>query len=228
MTFRQIYDSLRKSDFLKGEKYRKMKILKTFVSAILAGLCIGFGGIAFLSIENKIVGAMFFTVGLFCVCSFGLHLFTGKVCYVFDEGISYALNFPVIWLGNLCGTGFAAFAVRFSRISTIAERAASICEVKVNDNLISLFILGILCNIFIYIGVDGYKNSPHDIGKYLSLFFGVMVFILCGFEHCVADMFYFWLSGMWSFKAVVCIIVVTAGNFVGGVVFPVLRKWLAK
>lgn len=205
-----------------------MKTFKIFISSILAGLCIGFGGIAFLSIENKTVGALFFTVGLFCVCGFGLHLFTGKVCYTFNESLSYALTLPLIWLGNLAGTGIAAFAVRFSRISAISQRAASLCEVKLGDSLLSLFILGVLCNIFIYIGVDGYKNCPHETGKYLSLFFGVMVFILCGFEHCVADMFYFWLSGMWSLKAVLCLIIITLGNFAGGVLFPVVRRFLAK
>lgn len=203
-----------------------MKILKTFVSAILAGLCIGFGGIAFLSIENKVIGALFFTVGLFCVCNFKLHLFTGKVCYTFENNLTYALELPVIWLGNLAGTGIAAIAVNASRINGISARAAALCETKLSDSFISLFILGILCNIFIYIAVDGFNNSPHEIGKYLSLFFGVAVFILCGFEHCVADMFYFSVSCTWSVRTVLSIAVITAGNFVGGVIFPLCRKWL--
>lgn len=58
----------------------------------------------------------------------------------------------------------------------------------------SLFILGIFCNLLIFVAVDGFKENPHEIGKYLSLFFGVSVFIICGFEHCVADMFYFSLG----------------------------------
>lgn len=203
-----------------------MKILKTFVSAILAGLCIGFGGIAFLSIENRVIGALFFTVGLFCVCNFKLHLFTGKVCYTFENSLGYALELPVIWFGNLVGTGIAAIAVNASRINGISARASALCETKVNDSLISLFVLGILCNIFIYIAVDGFNNSPHEIGKYLSLFFGVAVFILCGFEHCVADMFYFSVSCTWSVRTVICLAVITAGNFVGGVIFPLCRKWL--
>ena len=86
--------------------------------------------------------------------------------------------------------------------------------------------LGILCNIFIYVGVDGFRNNPHEVGKYLSLFFGVMVFILCGFEHCVADMFYFWVSGSWSGRAVICLLVITLGNAVGGVLLPLLRNLL--
>ena len=50
----------------------------------------------------------------------------------------------------------------------------------------------------IYIGVEGYRSNPHELGKYLALFFGVCVFILCGFEHCVANMYYFTMGGAWS------------------------------
>ena len=90
--------------------------------------------------------------------------------------------------------------------------------------LIKLFFLGVLCNILIYIGVEGYRSNPHELGKYLSLFFGVMIFILCGAEHCVADMFFFWAAGAWSGRAVLCILVITAGNFCGGLLFPLLRR----
>jgi len=202
--------------------------LKTFVSAILAGACIGFGGVAFLSLDSKVLGALFFTVGLFVICSFGLHLYTGKVCYVFQNDKFYALMVPVIWLGNLVGTGAVALMVRLSRIAVLAEKAGALCQIKLEDSYLSLFLLAILCNIFIYIGVEGYKTITHEVGKYLALFFGVMVFILCGYEHCVANMFYFSVAGAWSGHAVVCMLVMTLGNAVGGVVFPLVRSWLSK
>ena len=100
----------------------------------------------------------------------------------------------------------------------------TLCQVKLNDSLLSLFFLGLLCNIFIYIAVEGYRNNPHELGKYLSLFFGVMVFILAGTEHCVADMFYFWMAGAWSGRAILCILVISLGNAAGGVLLPLLRE----
>jgi formate/nitrite transporter FocA (FNT family) len=201
-----------------------MNYFKTFISAILAGACIAFGGVAFLSVDSKVLGSALFTVGLFTVCTFGLHLFTGKVCYTFDNGKEYAISLSIIWLGNLVGTGIVANIVKLTRVAGIAEKADSICQIKFADSYISLFILGILCNIFIYIGVEGYIRNPHEIGKYLSLFFGVMVFILCGTEHCVADMFYLWMAGDWSLQAVGMLLVITLGNCVGGVIFPLVRK----
>ncbi len=199
--------------------------LKVFVSAIMAGMCVGFGGLVFLAVENRALGAALFTVGLFVICTFGLHLFTGKICYVFFRDRQYALDLPVILLGNLCGTGITALLARLTRIGTLAERAMSLCQTKLDDSLLSLFFLGLLCNIFIYIAVEGYAKNPHEPGKYLSLFFGVMCFILCGTEHCVADMFYFWMAGAWSLRAVVCVLAVCLGNAVGGVLFPLLRAF---
>lgn len=67
---------------------------KIFLSAILAGAVIAFGGTVFLSVENTVVGSLFFTIGLFVVCTRGLHLFTGKVCYVFDNDMAYAKTLP--------------------------------------------------------------------------------------------------------------------------------------
>lgn len=206
-----------------------MKQLKTFVSGILAGGCIAFGGVVFLSLENKVLGALFFTVGLFTVCTFGLALYTGKVCYLFQRDRAFALSVPVIWLGNLAGTALVAALVRMTRVAPpLVERAAALCATKLGDSLLSIFLLSIFCNIFIHIGVEGFNTNPHEVGKYLALFFGVMVFILCGFEHCVANMFYFSMAGAWSGKAVLFLLVMTLGNGVGGVLLPQVRKWLSQ
>ena len=193
--------------------------MKVFLSAVLAGFSIGLGGAVFLSLDNRIVGAALFTVGLFVVCSFSLHLFTGKVFYALRRGRPYAYALPLIWLGNLCGTGLLAGLLRLTRnAAALTEKAAALCAVKTSDSLLSLFILGLLCNVFIYIAVEGFSANPHELGKYLSLFFGVMVFILSGTEHCVADMFYFWMGG-WSLRAALSLLVITLGNAAGGILF---------
>lgn len=206
-----------------------MSRVKVFVSGILAGICIAIGGTAFLSLESKVVGALCFTAGLFTICTFGLHLFTGKVCYVFEKARNYALDLPLIWLGNLVGTWAVAHLERCTRIGgALTEKAASICQAKLSDTPVSILILAIFCNILIYIAVEGFNKNPHELGKYLALFFGVVVFILCGFEHCVANMYYFSVAGLWSSKTLLYILVMTLGNAIGGVLFPLVRSWLAR
>ena len=203
-----------------------MNYVKTYLFGILAGLSIGIGGTVFLSLDNKVLGAVFFTVGLFTVCTFGFDLFTGKVCYVFDRDAGYALSLIFMWAGNFTGAWILAAAESLTRVGpALREKAAAMCEVKAGDSMLSLFILGILCDILIYIAVDGYNKNPHEFGKYLSLFFGVTVFILCGTEHCVADMYYFSMAGMWNAHTLACLFVITLGNAFGGVLFPLMRRF---
>jgi len=204
-----------------------MKYSKVFFSAVAAGVVISIGGAVFLSLDNKIAGALFFSVGLFTICTFGFHLFTGKLCYLFDNDRAYALSLPVIWLGNLCGCLLSSGLLQLTRSGAgFMAAAQKVCAPKLNDTLLSLFILGVFCNILIYIAVNGFKEIPHEIGKYLALFLGVTVFILAGFEHCVADMFYFTAAGVWSADTAVRLLVITAGNFAGGLILPLLGRYL--
>lgn len=201
-----------------------MKKLASFLYSILGGACIGIGGTVFLSCENKVTGAVFFCLGLFAICTFGFNLFTGKVGYVFEQPLAYTGFVLSVWLGNLVGTGLVGYAVRATRIAGIAEKAATICQAKLDDNLLSIFILSIFCNILMFIAVDGFKNNSHEVGKYIGIFLGVIVFILCGFEHCVANMYYFSVANVWSGKALLYLLVMSVGNACGGVIIPLCRK----
>lgn len=205
-----------------------MKTLTSFVYAVLAGAAIGIGGVAFLSCESTLVGAIFFCVGLFTVCTFGLNLYTGKVCYLFENPPSYLGFLLLVWVGNLAGAALVGYAVRATRIAAIADRARQLCQTKLGDDLWSIFLLAVFCNVLIFIAVDGFKNNAHELGKYLGLIFGVTVFILCGFEHCVANMFYFSVANAWGGKTVLYLLVMTLGNSCGGVIVPLCRKLKAR
>lgn len=207
-----------------------MKTISTFIKAIIAGAFISIGGTAFLMIENKIIGSLFFAVGLFAICTMGFNLFTGKVCYTFENKPSYILQLIVIWIGNLCGAILVSILESFTRIyPTLQEKALVMVQAKFVDNPISLLILGIFCNILIYLAVDGYKNNPHELGKYLAIIFGVSVFIICGFEHCVADMYYISIANAWTYAhAIETIIIVTIGNIIGGISLPLIKKLITK
>ncbi len=214
-----------------GKRYGKgvcMKHLVTFVYAVLAGAAISIGGMVNLCCESKALGAALFSVGLFAVCTLGLALFTGKICYVFENPPSYALSCGLIWLGNLLGTVIMGTALRATRLTAAIEKAASLCDVKLSDSPQSIFILAVFCNILIYLSVESYRANPHQLGKYLGLFLGVVVFVLSGFEHCVANMFYFTAAGAWGARAVLYLLIMTAGNALGGVIFPLCAKLRAR
>lgn len=207
------------------------KTLSVFLKAILAGFCIGLGGVVFLGLmpTNKPLGAFLFAIGLFTICTHGFNLFTGKACYILDNKPSYLGTLVVIWIGNIIGAFCMAALMHCTRVSgAYTEAAQTLVAAKNGDSLGSLFVLGMLCNVLIYIAVDGYKSNPHEIGKYIALIFGVAVFILAGTEHSVADMFYYAAAGeLFTGNAILRLVIISLGNVVGGLILPGI-KLLAK
>ena len=202
-----------------------MKAVRTFAYGVMAGFCVSIGGTAFLSIENRVVAALFFTTGLFAISNYGFNLFTGKVCYLLDNGPRYLWDLALIWLGNLGGTLIATALLGLTRVHpALAETAAPLVAAKLGDGLLSVFVLSVFCNVLIFIAVDGYRIIPDALGKYLALFLGVAVFAISGFEHCVANMYFISLTGSWSADAVLFIIVNTVGNSLGGLLVPAVKK----
>ena len=99
------------------------------------------------------------------------------------------------------------------------------------DMVQTIFLLACICNIFIYLAVNGYAKNPHQLGKYLAIFLGVSIFILCGTEHSIADMYYWAVSGTLTSlpgKSFLYLIVISLGNVVGGVLFPLAEKLYGK
>lgn len=203
-----------------------MKKLADFLYAIMAGAFIAMGGVVFLSLNNKIVGAFMFSLGLFAVCTLKYNLFTGKVGYLFCNDVKTYLPWCLmVWVGNLIGSIIVAELVRLTRVAPgIIEKSTKLVQVKADDSLISLFVLGIFCNIMVVHAVDQYLNNPHEIGKYLGIIMSIMVFILCGFEHCIADMFYIQMARMWNSQTIIALIVITLGNVLGGILIPTMRN----
>ena len=76
-----------------------------------------------------------------------------------------------------------------------------------------------------YVGVFGFAVFEHALGKYLSVYLAVSVFILCGFEHCVANIYYFTLANVWGDVRIwPAMAVMIFGNSVGSIVFAEANK----
>ena len=198
---------------------------KILVRAVLAGVMISIGGTIFLTCESKLLGAFLFSIGLYAICAFGLNLYTGKIGYVIDNKPKYLIELGITLIGNLVGTvgcGYLLFLTRQGeKIRTVAK---TISEIKLNDNLLSIFILSIFCGIIMYLAVDLFKRLT-DFGKYMGIFMGITVFILAGFEHCVANMYYFSAANMWDWKTILYVLVMIAGNSVGSILLALGIKY---
>ena len=203
-----------------------MENLRKFVSALFGGALISMGGTVFLSQSNPVVGSFLFAIGLFTIVVFQLQLFTGKVGYLPFEGPAYLIELIITWFGNLFGCFIVAAMVRNSRIyPAMAERVGKMADTKLNDSPLSLFILAIFCGMLMFIAVDTFKTQTGSTIRTIAVFVAVMVFILSGFEHVIADMFYFSLAGAWSMHCLLAVIIMTLGNSVGGMLIPLYLKY---
>ena len=200
---------------------------KIFVNGIMAGVFIGIAGTVYLAMPIAALGSFLFGFGLLTILCNNFKLFTGAVGYLASQGKktpAYLFTLLLIWGGNLVGCFAVGTAVRFSRVaelSNIAARASSLCAVKAADSLPSLLILAFFCGILMYLAVDTFKRDLPPVIRMVNVFLCVMVFIISGFEHCIANMYYFSVAGMWSWSNLGLILWMTLGNALGGM-FPVI------
>ncbi len=212
----------------QGHDYKSV-----FLKAILAGMMIAIGASAYLGIENHYIGAALFTIGLFSIYTLDFYLYTGKVGYLLED--KDVLKLVIIWTGNFVGVvtiALLALQTRMTYTTSIVENAVHYAEVKLGDpSYISLFVLGIFCGIMMFLAAISFKstlNTHNSVGGYIGLFLCVMIFMLLGFEHSIANIFYFTVAGAWCVHAVAAIIVVTLGNAVGGLLINVVSLGIKK
>ncbi len=199
--------------------------LRILLRGILAGVMISIGGTIYLALENKMLGAFLFSIGLFSICVNGYNLYTGKIGYVIDNKPKYLLELLFTILGNLIGTVTCGYLLSLSRIGDkLRDAAKIICTVKLNDNLLSILILSIFCGIIMYLAVDMYKKVE-GFGRYVGIFMGITVFILAGFEHCVANMYYFSAADMWSWNTLLYVWIMILGNSIGSVLLALGNRY---
>lgn len=207
-------------------KEKVKAFISYFVNGIIGGMMIGIGGCVSLSCDNRYIGSLLFSLGLFAIVQFGFGLFTGKVGYIPLRRPVYLLECLFTLLGNTFGTFLDSFLFNQTRIGTvISEKALSSVTVKLADSPLSAFVLAIFCGILMFLAVDNARISREDGGhieKTVGVIFCVMVFILCGFNHCIADMFYLFLTGE-IVHAGVYLPLVIVGNALGGMLFPLLK-----
>ena len=226
-----------------GVKKAAIGTLKTIILGMFAGIFIGFGGFAYLTAMgniqaagfNRLLGASVFPVGLMLVIYCGAELFTGNnllVIACLDKKISgtkLARNWFLVYVGNILGSYLLAWLVYISGIAGTAENPGAITTVvlsvtaaKTSLTFTAALVRGILCNILVVLACWFQAASKDLIGKIFAVWFPIMLFVFCGFEHSIANMFFLPLGQLLgapaTFGAVWLknIIPVTIGNIIGG------------
>ena len=95
-----------------------------------------------------------------------------------------------IWLGNLAGTFIVGSFLLCTRIASISEKAAAICAIKLEDSLLSVFVLAVFCGLLMFIAADNFSRMESGVLKALSIFLPVMVFIPVSYTHLVPGLLF--------------------------------------
>ena len=202
-----------------------MKYLKVLLFGAFAGLAIGLGSLVFTivstyakSVGGQIFASALFSIGLILVCTLGLQLYTGKIGVVFDDREKLkenAINLPIMLVGNAIG----AFALGiichfiFMDVPDIAVRILKISEGKTGSD--TVFLQGIFCGALVYIAVYFFKNLQNYAMKVIGIITAVTLFVYCGFQHCIANMFYFGMAFNWNIGMLWNLLIVIVTNSVG-------------
>ena len=231
-----------------GKGKTELPVLKTFLLGIMAGAFIALGGLgsqiascdAVSPSAARMISSVVFPIGLFMVLVGGAELFTGN-CLIMIPVLSgkaklsgMLKNWVLVYFGNMLGGLIIAALAAFSHIysfdggnlaTMVVNTAVTKATISFSDGLLR----GILCNILVCMAVWCAFAADELAGKVLALWLPVMLFIVGGFEHCVANMYFIpagmLASSLYGISApglsffgyfVTNLIPVTIGNIIGG------------
>ena len=215
-----------------AQKKVAMPMNKRFIMSMMAGLYISLGAQGFMvTYENLFIRTAVFPVGLMLIVLVGGELFTGNCLMTFaflQKKITlkdYMSSLLQVLTGNLVGAllvvGFLYFCGIYNN-STLSETIVKIANTKLLLSFKEALFKGILCNILVSLGVWFATTAQDTTGKLLGCWFPVMLFVLCGYEHVVANMFYLPMAMIFDHSITTLRIIlnnfipVAIGNFIGG------------
>ncbi len=191
---------------------------KMLVLGIFAGMYIGFAGIASTTAGATVVNpsvarllsACVFPAGMAMVLVAGSELFTGNnliIIAVLSKKVTFLQmlkNWIFVFIGNFIGAAFVAVMVVYSHLpglfdGVLAQKMVAAALSRVEQTFPEAFMRGVLCNILVCIAVWAAFAAKTVSGKLLMSFWPVMIFVLCGFEHSIADI-YFGVAGLCTAK----------------------------
>ena len=192
--------------------------MRILMSGILAGICVSIGGCVYLNISNNIIAAIFFSIALLMVCYLELHLYTGKIGFIINnhnkKDLADLADLGLMLIGNIVGT----ICMGLLPLNIDSQKIENIITNKMALSIPLIFINAIMCGVLMYIAVYIYKHSNSIVG----ILFCIPTFILCGFEHVIADCYYFVASRTINLDSMIFLFITLLGNTVGSICFAYL------
>lgn len=206
------------------KRIRRIMGNRIFIKAIMAGLYIGIAGLVYLSVSNKIVGSFLFSTGLLMVVSKGYFLYTGKIGYLlpYEKGFTKMILLTI--LGNFVGIASVGILILFTGKQDMILLSETLVTNKLAYGPIQALASAIFCGMLMYTGVHGYKSIENPIIKVLIVILSVMIFILAGFEHSIANLLYVVLARAFRLKTLIYVLIWLFGNLIGAVILNLFEE----
>ena len=202
-----------------------LDILRKISEGIIAGILISLGGAVYLACVAsgqtyaKYIGAFLFSLALVCICMRGYALYTGKIGLIFEKHKKDDISLLLLCLlGNAIGTIVFGYLIGWV-FPNLKDTALTLCNAKLEQGYGFGLLRAILCGILVFLSVDIYRNNKSPLGILLC----IPAFILSGYEHSIADIFYFATSGIASGQAFLYLLMIILGNSIGGLLIPALQ-----
>ncbi len=204
-------------------------LLMTLLSGAMIAICATSSLTAgVLSQDGRIVGALLFSLGMFVILAFEMKLFTGLIPKIPHTNPKSYWQLPVCLLGNFVGVYVVYLLVSQTYFADkIIPSGATLIGNKLSlDNwALSSLSSGILCGILITLSVLSVDHShKKGLSANVGVMFPIIVFVFCGFDHSIANMFYFYCLGEFSWKVIGYISLTILGNLIGGIILPLVLK----
>ena len=183
----------------------------------LAGILIGLGVLINTQVSPPALGALLFSFGLLTIINMKLYLYTGKIGFLTKEDILTKEDnikiYIIMLIFNFIGIAatIGLYALANANFANIISAAAA---TKFSKNILTLFINAFFCGILIHFAI---KNK-----QTILTIFAVMIFILIGAEHCVADFPYLLFN--FSFINIIKLFAIVIGNSIGAILIERLSK----
>ncbi len=205
------------------------KYVAFIADGILSGVMLCIGCAVNLSVELRPLGAFLFSLGLFVIIRLKFGLYTGKAGYMAVRPLRYVCEVILTLAGNIIGAAAGGALLNITRFSEMfSNGAGDILIDKLSDSYLSVFVLAFFCGILMFVAVEGNRRalaSGDSVGGLFAVVIPVMAFILCGFNHSIADLSYFFINGCENAqKAVPYFMLVIIGNAAGCMLIPCLKR----
>jgi len=195
-----------------GDAKTKYPVIKSLILSIMAGIFIALAGVGStvaqatvagtsLAYVGRLMGAMVFPSGLVMVLLTGSELFTGNCLIIIPvlekkvRLVSMLRNWLIVYSGNFIGSLLIALITVYGGTYSLFSNAAAVYAIntavaKVSLSFSDALLRGVLCNVLVCVAVWLAYGAKDAAGKIIAVFFPVMLFVLCGYEHSIANMYF--------------------------------------